>query len=121
MVKLSKDNKIKNQKIQNLQTIKTKQKKYSHYCKTISVRMESFSKFFFYPILPNRKSCKIYVIILYKVKYYSIVNESHVKSQAAWKNRQWQDHLHQTQNKSKKNLFTKKRKRKNKRTKEIEA
>ena len=47
MVKLSKDNKIKNQKIQNLQTIKTKQKKYSHYCKTISVRMESFSKFVF--------------------------------------------------------------------------
>ena len=48
MVKLSKDNKIKNQKIQNLQIIKTKQnKKNSHYCETISVRMESFSKFFF--------------------------------------------------------------------------
>ena len=47
MVKFSKDNKIKNQKIQNLRTIKTKQKKYSHYCKTISVRMESFSKFVF--------------------------------------------------------------------------
>ena len=50
MVKLSKDNKIKNQKIQNLQTIKTKYIYiyiciYSHYCKTISVRMESFSKF----------------------------------------------------------------------------
>ena len=41
MVKLSKDNKIKNQNIQNLQIIKTKQKK-SHYCETISVRMESF-------------------------------------------------------------------------------
>ena len=50
MVKLSKDNKIKNQKIQNLQI---KKKKYiyiyiySHYCETISVRMESFSKFLF--------------------------------------------------------------------------
>ena len=45
MVKLSKDNKIKNQNIQNLQIIKTKQKK-SHSCETISVRMERFSKFF---------------------------------------------------------------------------
>ena len=48
MVKLSKDNKIKNQKIQNLQIIKTKQNKQkTHCCETISVRMESFSKFFF--------------------------------------------------------------------------
>ena len=47
MAKLPKDNKIKNQKIQNLQIIKTKQKIYSHYCETISVKMESFSKFFF--------------------------------------------------------------------------
>ena len=48
MVKLPKDNKIKIQKIQNLQIIKIKQnKKNSHYCETISVRMESFSKFFF--------------------------------------------------------------------------
>ena len=49
MVKLSKDNKIKNQKIQNLQ-IKKKYIYiyiYSHYCETISVRMESFSKFLF--------------------------------------------------------------------------
>ena len=45
MVKLSKDNKIKNKNIQNLQIIKTKQKK-SHYCETILVRMESFYKFF---------------------------------------------------------------------------
>ena len=46
MVKLSKDNKIKNQKIQNLQ-IKIYIYIYSHYCETISVRMESFSKFLF--------------------------------------------------------------------------
>ena len=47
MLKLSKDNKIKNLKIQNLQIIKIKQnKKNSHYCETISVRMESFSKYF---------------------------------------------------------------------------
>ena len=42
------------------------------------------------------------VVILYNVKYYSIANESHVKSHGAWKNRQSQDHLHQTQNKSRK-------------------
>ena len=49
------------------------------------------------------------VVILYNVKYYSIANESHVKSHGAWKNKQSQDHLHQTQNKSKKKSYSQKR------------
>ena len=47
MVKLSKDNKIKNKKDSKPTNYKNKTKKYSHYCETISVRRESFSKFLF--------------------------------------------------------------------------
>ena len=47
MVKLPKDNKIKNSKDSEPTNYKNKTKKYGHYCETISVRMESFSKFFF--------------------------------------------------------------------------
>ena len=55
MVKLSKDNKIKNQKIQNLQIIKTKQKKKSLLRDNFSKDGKLFKIFFIQFFLINEK------------------------------------------------------------------